>query len=293
MIKSIPPISLKPLLLAKESFGEMTTKLDVLLKSSLFAKHIDTKNDLILRMAKTLDLLKTQSEIMPSSSTIIDQVHYSGINYESKIKRLVNNTGPFILPSGLRGDLKGQVLELIKAMHNSKVIKGSDYNTGLQFKEIIKTLHLAIDNIEFHQLTNQFARQENQPIVLQIPNPFLGENKTIKLYLRKLEDQESGEKNKTNNSLLLVFLLDLTILGKIRVDARLNAEIVALKIGVEDKAIAGFIKMNLDDFQSQLTSLGFQNQVSCYVTENIECEIENDINQLMINSKDHLIDLIT
>ena len=29
---------------------------------------------------------------------------------------------------------------------------------------------------------NQFARQENQPMVLQIPNPFPGGEKTVKLF---------------------------------------------------------------------------------------------------------------
>ena len=129
--------------------------------------------------------------------------------------------------------------------------------------------------------------------MLQIPNPFIGEKKSIKLYLRKSDDETVDRKNGEKEGVLLVFLLDLSALGNLRVDARLNKEVISVRINVENQAIAQYIDANLKDFHSRMTSLGFQSDVTCCVTKNIEHEFENELNQLLINDCERLVDLTT
>ena len=62
---------------------------------------------------------------------------------------------------------------------------------------------------------------------------------------------------------------------------------------MESQAIAQFIDLNLEDFHSRLTDLGFQSEVTCCVTKNVEHEFENELNQLLINDCERLVDLTT
>ncbi len=130
-------------------------------------------------------------------------------------------------------------------------------------------------------------------MVLQIPNPFPGGEKTVKLYLRQAGDGSGGGKSKKKDGVLLVFLLDLTALGNIRIDARMTKETVSIKLNVENKTIATYIDANLDVFRSRMDELGFQGEATCCVQENIQHNFENEIHQLLINDDERLVDLKT
>lgn len=292
-VRSVEVTHIKPLLALKEPFGEMVQKLDSLVTSIVPVKIINTQTDLIGRLIKTLNLLKPQPELIPDSALLKKQVEFSGINYESKVRKVFDGKSTFQIPPNLGRDLKGQLLELVNAIRALEEDRGTLPNQRRQLTDIVQTIRRAIDNIELQQLTNQFTRQENQPIVLQIPNPFIGDKKSIKLYLRKLDDETADRKNEEKEGVLLVFLLDLSVLGNLRVDARLNKAIISLRISVESQAIAQFIDVNLEDFHSRLTDLGFQSEVTCCVTKNVEHEFDNELNQLLINDCERLVDLTT
>ena len=189
-------------------------------------------------------------------------------------------------------DLKGQLLEMLRTIEVCAEEKDVPPNQRRQFMEVIKTFRRAVDNVELQQLTNQFARQENQPIVLQIPDPFFT-GKTVKLYLRQIDDDKRERKNREKEGVLLVFLLDLSALGNLRVDAQMNKEVVAVKINVESKAIAQFIDTNLNDFCCRLADLGFEVKATCCVVSNIENDFEIELNQLLVDDCERLVDLTT
>ena len=284
--------NIKPLLSIKEPFSDMVQKLDNLLSTTNIAKNFDIKNDLITRLNNTLSLLKPQPTIALDSRLINDQVILSGINYEPKVKQLFIKESHSHVPSEISKDLKGLLLEIIKRIEGrDRTMKHNTHRSP--HTEAIQTLRRAVDNIELQQLSNQLSRQENQPIVLQIPNPFPGDKKSINLYLRKLGDENSNKNNKKKKGALLVFLLDLTVLGNIRVDAKLNENIVSIKLNVESQAIANFINDNIEDFIFRLTELGIQSDVVCCVSKNIKHHFENDLNQLLINDSNRLVDLTT
>jgi hypothetical protein len=158
--------------------------------------------------------------------------------------------------------------------------------------EIVKVLHRAIENVELQQLTNQFARQENQPILLQIPDPFII-GKTVNLYLNRPDDGGKGKSNKNNDDMLLVFLLELSALGNLRVDAKMNKESISVRIDVENQHVAEFIDSNLKDFCSCLGDLGLEVKASCSVVRNIDGELDKQLNQFLKCDSDRLVDLTT
>ena len=209
------------------------------------------------------------------------------------VKQVLEGKAPLKFSPDLSKDLKGQLLELIKSIEVRVQAKELPPAQHRQLTEIVHTFRSAVENVELQQLTNQFARQENQPMVLQIPNPFPGGEKTVKLYLRQAGDGSGGGKSKKKDGVLLVFLLDLTALGNIRIDARMTKETVSIKLNVENKTIATYIDANLDVFRSRMDELGFQGEATCCVQENIQHNFENEIHQLLINDDERLVDLKT
>ena len=296
MPRLVDIFKIKSLLPFKEPFGEMLEKLDILVNSSEVIKNLSIKTGLVGRLAKTLNLLKTPSPVQnfPSqgSAQLKQQIDLSGINYEPKVKNIFHGKEPFDVPLNVKIDLKGQLIKLLDLIELRNVEKDTSVGQRRQFMEVVKVLHRAIENIELQQLTNQFARQENQPILLQIPDPFMV-GKTVNLYLRRPEDEGKGKGNKNNDDVLLVFLLELSALGNLRVDAKINKESISIRIDVENKNVAQFIEGNLKDFCSCLGDLGFEVNASCCVVRNIDEELDKQLNQLLICDSDRLVDLTT
>ena len=294
--KAIDIFKIKALLPFKESFGEMIQKLDVLINSSEVIKNLSTETGLVERFVKTLNLFKIQSlgKRFPvqDSTQLKEQIDLSGINYEPKVKKIFQGKEPYKVPHDLKVDLKGQLMRLLEVVEARVEEKDTSLNQRRQFMEAIKIFRSAVGNIELQQLTNQVSRQESQPIVLQIPDPFMI-GKTVNLYVRHVDNEGKGKSNKDNDSVLLVFLLELSALGNLRVDAKMNKESISVRIDVENQDIAQFIDGNLKEFCARLGELGFEVNASCSVVRKIEDNLSNQLNQLLIDDSKRLVDLTT
>lgn len=294
--KLVDIFKIKSLLPYKESFGVMVQKLDILLNSSEVIKSLRAETGLVPRLIKTLNLLKApffEQDLTSQGSTLIkQQIDLSGINYESKVKHALEGKELLDVPTNVKNDLKGQLINLLKLL---EIRIGGNETSAIQryqLLKVIKVLMRAVDNIELQQLTNQLSRQENQPITLQIPDPFMI-GKTINLYIRQSEDKSKNKENKENKSVLLVFFLELSALGNLRVDAKINNQAISLRIDVENSNIAKFVENSLKDFCSSLDDLGFEVNASCGVVANIDKELESKLNPLLISETNRLVDLRT
>ena len=294
--KLVDIFKIKSLLPYKESFGVMVQKLDILLNSSEVIKSLRAETGLVPRLIKTLNLLKApffEQDLTSQGSTLVkQQIDLSGINYESKVKNALEGKELLDVPTNVKNDLKGQLINLLKLL---EIRIGGNETSAIQryqLLKVIKVLMRAVDNIELQQLTNQLSRQENQPITLQIPDPFMI-GKTINLYIRQTEDKSKNKENKENKSVLLVFFLELSALGNLRVDAKINNQAISLRIDVENSNIAKFVENSLKDFCSSLDDLGFEVNASCGVVANIDKELESKLNPLLISETNRLVDLRT
>ena len=294
--KLVDIFKIKSLLPYKESFGVMVQKLDILLNSSEIIKSLRAETGLVSRLIKTLNLLKApffEQDLTSQGSTLVkQQIDLSGINYESKVKNALEGKELLDVPTNVKNDLKGQLINLLKLL---EIRIGGNETSAIQryqLLKVIKVLMRAVDNIELQQLTNQLSRQENQPITLQIPDPFMI-GKTINLYIRQTEDESKNKENKENKSVLLVFFLELSALGNLRVDAKINNQAISLRIDVENSNIAKFVENSLKDFCSSLDDLGFEVNASCGVVANIDKELESKLNPLLISETNRLVDLRT
>ena len=290
---------IKDLLPFKEPFGKMVKQLMSLINSPVFETLIKSDSSLIKRLVKTLNLLSPHIKFDDSpqlknifnGKNLKEQIDFSGINYESKVKHIFEGKAPFQIPSKLNMDLKYQLLDLLNTIGPSTQESGNNFDQRRPLMDILNKVRHAVDNIELHQLTNQLARQESQPIVIQVPDP-INVNKTIKVYIKPTEDSEGNSKQEKER-VLLVFFLKMSALGNLRVDAQVFKDSVSIKIKVENINVAKFIDSKLAEFSSSLKDLGSKVHATCSVIPIIEDDIASDLNQLLINDDKRLVDLTT
>jgi hypothetical protein len=294
--KSIGLFKIKALLPIKESFGEMIHKLNILINSTSIVKNKGINNSLIQQLAKTLDLFQAESlsRNLPvqDHAQLKKQVDLSGINYEAKVTDFLQGEKRNKIPLNINTDLKGQLLNILKIVESRIAEQNILPDQKRQLMQIINIVSRAVDNIELHQLTNQYSRNEGQPLLLQIPDPF-SPGKSINIYITNTDENESGKGGKDFNEIIFVFLLDLSKLGNLRVDAKVKKESITIKLEVESQNISKFIKENLKEISSRLEEIGFQVNVSCHVVTKVENNFEAQLNQLLVNDSKRLVDLTT
>jgi hypothetical protein len=286
---------IKPYLSSSQPFGEMITKLSNLageLASRADPANLDSGK--LAQLKQTLQLLNPGSGKSPGAQLIKEQVDASGINYEAKVKQAVEpgtHPGKSI---DLTRDLKGQLLDVLQKLEDQANQAKGFSSTQLQaLKEQSQVFRQAVDSIELNQLTNQLARQENQSILLQIPNPYGQEDQTIKLFVRPPGDEESKKKGAAKEAYNLAFFLDLTKLGAVRVDSQISKTQLSIKIQVENQSVARFIDTKLETLNSRLSELGFDASISCCVEEKIDTDIGNELPEILLRDKSRLVDLTT
>lgn len=295
VFKQVDAGMIKPYLASRQPFGEMITKLSILAgEITSTASHANLDSGKLAQLNQTLQLLSPGSGKNPGAQLLKEQVDASGINYEAKVKQLLEpGTNP-VKAMEVSRDLKGQLLDIIQKLED-QAIKAKGFSPAqLQaLKEQVQVFRQAVDSIELNQLTNQLARQENQSLLLQIPNPYGQENQTIKLFVRPGGDEESNKKGTAKETYNLAFFLDLSKLGNVRVDSQISPTRLSVKIQVENPLVAEFIDSNKEALSARLADLGFEASLSCCVEENINIAMENELPEILLQDEARLVDLTT
>jgi flagellar hook-length control protein FliK len=221
---------------------------------------------------------------LPDASGLQEQVERSGINYEAHVKHVLLNES--LAPeehTKLTNDLKGQLLEL--EQHLGRLDSNDAARTDL-----LRQVQRSIQNIELQQLSNLFAHAEHQPILLQLTHPMFAAAYTAQLYVRNNASQQQAQ-HQGRQDYTLVFLLDFTELGALRVDASVRDSQVQATINVEQQAAADFVAAHLPDLTARLHALGFQAHVDCCTHEKVSREVDATLTRLPIPEASRLVDI--
>ncbi len=297
--------NLKPYVPAKQTFGEMAGKLRETAQQDFGVNNSGAKNaalikpELINEMQKTLDVLlgKNKDETI-NAKTIQKRVDLSGINYEAKVRNVVKNAETPPSNSSKRilgGDLKGQLIQLTRHLKEGggpiNLSPGAPPENPAQ--GFVRQALSAIENIELTQLSNHLSRQENQPVLLQIPGVPFAEDKTLKLYFKPEEGGKGASGEKKEGEYSLVFLLDFTALGSLRMDAKISQNKLAVNISAENRESAAFINKHLPLLKTKLEELGYEVDATCCEQKKEAMEIEDPLARLMIDNHTSLVDIKT
>jgi len=295
VFKRVDAGMIKPYLPSRQPFGEMIAKLSTLAgEISSNSGFLKLNSGEMAQLNQTLQFLSPDNGKNSGAQLMKDQVNVSGVNYEAKVKQFLEagaNQGKTMEQSR---DLKGQLLDIIQKLEDQAVQAKGFSSPQLQtLKEHTQVFRQAVDNIELNQLTNQLARQENQSILLQIPNPYSQENQSIKLYVRPSGDEESGKKRGSKETYNLAFLLDLSKLGNVRVDSQISQTRLSVKIQVENQAVASFIDSKFEELSPRLSDLGFEASLTSSVEDKIDMDLENELPAILLQDEARLVDITT
>ena len=286
--------TLKSYLPAKQDMGKMLTNLESILNKNPGLGKYKIESDVVQRLKDTLKVLIPREETAPDGTRLKEQVDRSGVNYEAKVKKAVDEGLIVDRKPILSKDLKGQLLELQGKLEKFLAKEGDQLPPATQrtVTETVQQVKLASDNIELQQLSNQLSKQEQNPLVLQIPDPLLPEARTAKLFIRDSEGEDGG-KSGDKKDFHMVFLLNLSAIGDIRIDAKLNGNNLAADFSSENSNVVDLIKSGSADLQKKLEELGFSASVNSSVKEKTEMEIEDSTDQALKEVSTRLVDIKT
>ena len=242
---------LRPYLPSYRPVSEMLARLGKAVEQIENFTQANVSPKAVERIRHTLQLLSPKTDSLPDGARIREQVDLSGIFYESKVKKAVIDTPP----EKIRGtrplrDLKGQLLELVRLLEAAP--KNEAPGPKGSVPDVLQTFRQAVDSIELHQLANRLSRQENLPVLIQIPNPFASGDHSINIYMRHHSDADRDGKRKNKSAFNLVFILNLSALGNVRVDAQVAENHLSVDLTVENPLIAAAIDAATPDLQSKL-----------------------------------------
>jgi len=286
---------LRPYLSAYATLPKMIVNLEKAVEAVKVSQlNVDPK--VLVDIRKTLHQLRTNREQLPNAEQIRQQVQVSGVNYEANVEKALRETtdskqNPALHPP-LKRDLKGQMLKLISLLESLANNLSLPDIAPRNVSQLLGVFQQAVDNIELHQLGHRLALVEQEPIVLQIPNPFSSEQ-VINIYVRQLQDTDQDKKKKGHKGINLVFVLNMSVLGHVKIDARLQDKNLQVRIEVEKPSLVKFIESRVEEFSVAMKDMGFSVEMNCCLQEKIEIEFEDTIRQLMIEKQTYRVDIQT
>ena len=278
--------TLKPYLPARMPIAKMAQLLiDEILESPVM-QELKIKMDVVTRLGETLHLLVPREGEIPSEKQVRQQVESSGVNYEAKVRHALELGLP--VHKELATDLKGLLLEIHQTAE--KVFARQSNKATSPFAEFRQTIKFAIDNIELNQLSSQMSKQENQPLVIQIPNPLSSGNKTIHLYVRSDSSDKEAKDKKSNHN--VAFFLDLSFLGKIKINSQIGPENLSVRIDTENEDIANFINDRANDFKKKMGHNDIETSVECCVSSKVK-PAKDSLIELLVSQNTSLVNIKT
>ncbi len=250
------------------------------------------ESQLFDRIQKILNLFKPKDPISFKAEAIQKAIAQSGINYEAKVKELLFENSKNKILENVKNDLKGQLLDLKKKIQVLISKETIPESTLVKIKEFQTQVRQSIQGIEQQQLNQFVSKQENQSFLLPFVDNLMGKDEKIKIYFRS--DQQEGKSEKQNQKeFSLIFLLELTNLGNLRIDSKIKNEQIDIKITGEGLDIVEFINSQISEFTDQMESIGFNISVSTTVQNQIVLNFPESHQEIKINDINRLIDIRT
>ncbi len=282
---------IKPYLPIRKPFGKLIGELKREVLESPILKKINIQPELKDRLRETLQILTPKPNTLPKESYIKRQVEISGIHYEAKVKQLLSQPENPKTKIDVSKDLKGQLLELSQI--SEKVIrKTSDKNLIRQLTDFQQKVKISVDNIELNQISTKISNQENQPLVLQIPDPISPNEKTINLFIRKDSRENKSGENSDKKFYNLAFYLELSSLGNIKMDVKVSEDSMLVRMDVGQEDIAEFVRNNAPEFEQRMKKNDLNTTVECCKEEKV-LPIKDNLIELLVSKNTPLLNLRT
>lgn len=192
--------------------------------------------------------------------TIRQHVAETGIPLESQLRRLVEGESRESPESLGKKDLKTLLLRVEEKIGETLRRLGDKSQPELEkaladFGDRVKQSR---ESVEAKQVQNALRQDSGEALHFQIPYQDLGRLKTADLYYDRRQEKERKAPGAQRTVHHLVFLLEMSRIGKLRVDALLRGSRIQIAVNTGEESAAAFLRQRLGDLQGKLEGLGFE-----------------------------------
>lgn len=180
-------------------------------------------------------------------------LHDSGGGLEAKLLHLAQQ-------SGQQG---GQQTAILQDLKSILLQLSASRNSALHQTDIIKTLselgHHGAARIETTQALNALAHIQGDPIRFELP--MLVGQQLVNVQMSMQQDHHTPEQQESDGShqaISVLFALELSGLGNMRVDATVSERSVHARIYSDQTGVGQFIHQHIQRLQTRLQDLGYK-----------------------------------
>jgi len=230
----------------------------------------------------------------PDAVQLKEMVDRSGSHYEAKVKDFVSSPGLSNKNALLENDLKGQLMRLVRQLEH--IPTGAPESTASDkfIGKLMAQMNQAVSNIELQQLTHHFSKEEHHPLLLQLPENLLSEEDRFKIYIlpdkREGADQGSDSHNRVFD---LVFLLNLSALGDLRIETKIFKDEISIHITGSNSDAVQFIQAHVPELEDLFQEEGFSIRVTSRHQAEVSMGFPDSLGQLLIDTPLQMVDLKT
>jgi Flagellar hook-length control protein FliK len=230
----------------------------------------------------------------PDAVQLKEAVDRSGFHYEAKVKDFVSEPSLSNKNILLENDLKGQLMRFARQLDQIS-LGTTDSATSEKFiGKLMAQVNQAVSNIELQQLTHHFSKQEQHPLLLQLPENLLSEEDRFKVYILPDQREGAGQKpDSADRNFNLVFLLNLSSLGDLRIETKLVKEDISIHIAGSNSDAIQFIQAHVPELEDVFQEEGFTISVSSRHQPEVSMEVPDSLGQLLIDTPLQMVDLKT
>jgi len=217
---------------------------------------------------------------------LMQMVRNAGTGLESKLLQLSQN--PALSPA-IQQDLKSIMLQLANQ-------QGSNNQQTELVKTISELAQQSVSRIETTQALNLLAQVQGEPIRMELPMLVNQQMVNVQLSMQQQSsyEQNSPEENgSANQSFNVLFSLDLSQLGKIRVDANISDNTVHARIYNDSSECSRFLLDNIQRLETRLYQSGFDKVYLLASHQQPTAKKQQSFDQLtqMLPTSLHLLDI--
>ena len=302
---NVPPVStrflskssvLKSYLPARQSLGQVFAGLkEVFLEGpSTQFKKLNIDLGQLKQLQNNLQKIVSQKLRTPDASQLKEIIDRSGFQYEAKVKSFVSEADVSSKNALLEKDLKGQLMRLARELE--QIPRGAAENTSSDrfIGKLMSQVNQSVSNIELQQLVHHFSREEQLPLLLQLPENLLSEEDRFKIFV--LPDQKEGAQSESdlqNRVFNLVFLLNLSFLGDLRIETKVLKDDISIHIIGSNPEAVQFIQVHVPELEDIFRKEGFSINVTSGHQSEVSMEIPDTLGQLLIDTPLQMVDLKT
>lgn len=203
----------------------------------------------LLRLAAKVESM-IGKDAPPTAQRIAAVIEEGGLQYESRLARILLQNRPQSLVALLQNDLKALLLRA-----QSDILQPTDLIESRS--RLAESIDRHLNLIENLQSANLATQSQSAPLQFEIPLLSAGQLSTVELFIQPDGEDSDSVEERPEKGFNILFLLELQGLGRTRVDAHLSGKSLSALISVERSSVLEMLQSLLPRLEEGLEQAGF------------------------------------